>query len=401
MARARLASYVALLILVLSSVAAPVAPDASMRLVAAAPLEQVPWTPSPGLLVAEVVTGGVSASDELIELTNASASPLDLDGFEVVYVTSSGATITRKASWTASLVLEPGRHLLLANSLGVYATDADATYSGGLAATGGAIALRAIGGTTIDAVGWGDATNPYVEGSPAASPPAGSSIERLPGGDGGNGIDTNDNAADFLVNPTPIAQNLATDPAPAPSSSPVPPTPTPAQPTRPAPTPSATPAPTPSPTPAPSATPAPTGTPLPTSSSSPSPTLSPMPSPTSSPAATPTPSPTATPTPVMSIADARMQPDGTSVQIEGTLTLDLGSIDASRGEVRAGRHGGDRALPRRGDRRAHRRGNPDPRDRRHFQPLLAADAEGRRWNHHPGRNGRASGRTRSRHRHGG
>ena len=350
MARARLASYVALLILVLSSVTAPAVPDASMRLVAAAPLEQVPWTPSPGLLVAEVVTGGASASDELIELTNASASPLDLNGLEVVYITSSGATVTRKASWTASLVLEPGRHLLLANSLGVYASDADATYSGGLAATGGAVALRAIGGATIDAVGWGDAANAYVEGSPAAAPPAGSSIERLPGGAGGNGIDTNDNLADFLVNPTPIAQNLAADPAPAPtpSSSPVPPTPTPtpaatpvatASPPDPTgtpapaatPAPTGTPAPTPSPTPVPSATPAPTGTPLPTPSGSPSPTPGLTPSPTPSPAVTPTPSPTATPAPVTSIADARTLPDGTSVLIEGTLTLDLGSIDGSRG----------------------------------------------------------------------
>ncbi len=75
MARARLASYVALLILVLCSLSAPPAPAQSIRLAAAAPLEQVPWTPSPGLLVAEVVTGGVSASDELIELTNASAGP--------------------------------------------------------------------------------------------------------------------------------------------------------------------------------------------------------------------------------------------------------------------------------------------------------------------------------------
>jgi len=47
------------------------------------------------LLVSEVVTGGASASDELIELHNPTASPLPLDGLEVIYVTASGATVSR------------------------------------------------------------------------------------------------------------------------------------------------------------------------------------------------------------------------------------------------------------------------------------------------------------------
>ena len=105
--------------------------------------------------------------------------------------------------------LGPGQHLLIANSAGAYSTLGDATYSGGFAATGGAIALRIVGGATIDAIGWGDATNAFVEGSPAAAPPAGSSLERRPGGSAGNGTDTNDNAADWFVQPTPGPQNLA------------------------------------------------------------------------------------------------------------------------------------------------------------------------------------------------
>jgi hypothetical protein len=47
----------------------------------------------------------------------------------------------------------------------VYAALADVTYSSGFAATGGAIALRVVGGTAIDAVGWGDASSSFVEGT--------------------------------------------------------------------------------------------------------------------------------------------------------------------------------------------------------------------------------------------
>ena len=227
----------------------------------------VTWPPSTGLLLAEVVTGGTSASDEYVEITNGGSSPADLAGFELVYVTSTGATITRKAAWTSSVLLEPGRHLLVANAAGTYAAIADVTYTGGLAATGGALVLRPIGGAPIDAVGWGDATNEYVEGTPLPAPPARASIERNPGGLGGNTHDTNDNAADWLVQGFPAAQNLAAPPAPAPTITP-------------------TPGPTSSPT-APAATPTPGGTPGATATTGPGAT----PVPTIDPGATATPDP--------------------------------------------------------------------------------------------------------------
>ncbi len=122
-----------------------------------------------------------------MELVNAGPVAMDLAGLEVAYATSSGATVTRKAAWTVPLVVAPGRHVLLANALGIHAGGADATYSGGLAATGGAIVLRPVGGSPIDAVGWGDAANAFVEGLAAPAPVAGRSIERV-------GEDTNDNA---------------------------------------------------------------------------------------------------------------------------------------------------------------------------------------------------------------
>ncbi|HET7677307.1 MAG TPA: hypothetical protein VFK38_05585 [Candidatus Limnocylindrales bacterium] len=349
------------------------------------PAASVGWPVSSGLLVSEVVTGGASGSDEFVELYNAGPAPLDLAGLELAYVTASGGTVTRKASWASSLLLEPGRHLLLANALGVYATAADTLYSGGLAATGGTLVLRPIGGPPIDALGWGDAVNTFVEGTPGAAPPAGSSLERRPGGAAGNGQDTNDNASDTRLEPAPVPHGLAAPavPTPTPSGTPTPtpaatatpsatpaptdpptplptgtpaPTITPTDSPSPTPTPTATPSPSPSPTDSPSPTPTPTATPSPSPSPTDSPAPTPSTEPTDSPSATPTepptptpeatasPAPSISPTPsvaptlepsprpeLVAIADARLLPEGSPVTVGGTLTTSLGFLDALRG----------------------------------------------------------------------
>ena len=78
------------------------------------------------------------------------------------------------------------------------------SFSFGLAGTGGGVGIRSANGTLVDSVGYGKATNALVEGSAAAAPAAGSSIERTPDGD-----DTNANATDFTIanTPTPRATN--------------------------------------------------------------------------------------------------------------------------------------------------------------------------------------------------
>lgn len=360
MQRARIAAVAAPLILI--SVVGAVLAAGGLE-ASAGPLAAVAWPPST-LLVSEIQTGGASASDEFAELTNVGSTSVDLNGLEVVYVTSTGGTITRKASWTSSLLLAPGRHLLIANTSGIFAPVADVPYSGGFAATGGAIVLRAIGGAPIDAVGWGDATNSFVEGTAAPAPVASSSIERKPGGTAGNTVDTNNNAADLFVQASPNPQSLASPPVPAPSPSPtVAPTPTatPVATSTPNPTPgaTATPIPTPEPSASPSDTPIPTlePTPIPTPQETlpptPEPTIEPTPVPTPAPTPTPTPAPTAAPTPeptpaptptptvaptptplptpvVVPIIDARAQLDGTSATIQGTLTTGLGALESGR-----------------------------------------------------------------------
>jgi hypothetical protein len=216
------------------------------------------------LVVSEIVTGGPSASDELIEIHNPTAAPLPLDGLEVIYVSASGATISRRAAWGLEAGIVPAHgHLLIANEAGIYAPIADAVYASGMASTGGSVAVRIQGAvTSIDAVGWGTSTSTWREGVAAPAPDAGSSIERLPGGPLGSVADTDDNASDFVVRGLPEPQNLGSPPTP--SGGPV-------------------------------ATPAPT--PLPTI-------------PVDTPAPTPGPSATA-------IADARALPDGATTTIEG------------------------------------------------------------------------------------
>jgi hypothetical protein len=307
MDRARRAGLTALI--VVAVVVAPAGPG-ELRALAAS----VEWPPST-LVLSEVQTGGSSASDEFVEIANQGTTPVDLVGLELVYATASGSTITRKAAWDTITELPPGRRLLVANSSGTFITLADAVYAGGFAATGGALALRVIGGSVVDSIGWGDATSGFVEGTAVGAPAAGSSTERRPGGSAGNGTDTNDNASDWFAQDTPSPQGLAASPVPSGTPTPTPfatpiPTPTPAS------TPTPAPTPTPGPTPTPSSTPSPTPTPVPTPIPSPTPTPSPMPTPTTTP---------------IPIATARALPDGTNVIVEGVLTTALGSLESGRG----------------------------------------------------------------------
>jgi hypothetical protein len=248
-----------------------------------------PLVASAHLVMSEVMTGGASASDEFIELYNPTATPLPLEGLEVVYVTASGATVMRKASWAAGAAGVPaGAHVLIANGAGVFASLADVSYANGLAATGGSVALREIGAAAaIDVVGWGNAANAWLETQPAPAPAAGSSLERLPGGTSGSGQDTDDNTLDFVIQPVPDPQNSGSAVIPGPS---------------------------PSPSPGGTASPIPTAWPTPTASTTPDPTATPSTTPT------PTLPPTATPVPTpapMTIAEARSEPDGATVTVEG------------------------------------------------------------------------------------
>ena len=106
------------------------------------------------------------------------------------------------------MTLQPGSFYVFGGSAYAGGHPADQSFTAGLAAAGGGVALRDGDGSVVDSVGWGTATNAFVEGTPTAAPATtaapGTSAARLP-----NGHDTNDNSADFgaATPPTPKASN--------------------------------------------------------------------------------------------------------------------------------------------------------------------------------------------------
>jgi Lamin Tail Domain/Collagen triple helix repeat (20 copies) len=161
--------------------------------------------------VNEFSTGtSASATDEFVELVNAGTSPADLSGFKLAYRSGAGTSDVSLATIPDGTTLAPGAFYLFGGSGYAGTHRADQAFSAGLAATAGGVGLRDAGGKLVDSVGYGTATNAFVETRPAPAPPStavpGSSDIRLP-----DGTDTEDNGADFTVTatPTPGAPNAA------------------------------------------------------------------------------------------------------------------------------------------------------------------------------------------------
>ena len=161
--------------------------------------------------VNEFSTGtSASATDEFVELVNTGSSPADLSGYKLVYRSGAGTSDVSLATIPDGTTLAPAAFYLFGGSGYAGAKKADQSFSTALAATAGGIGLRDAGGKVVDSVGYGTATNAFVEMHAASAPPAtaapGSSDIRLP-----DGADTDDNGADFTVTaaPTPGAPNAA------------------------------------------------------------------------------------------------------------------------------------------------------------------------------------------------
>jgi lamin tail-like protein/collagen triple helix repeat protein len=152
------------------------------------------------------VTG--AAANEFVELVNVGTAAADLGGYKLAYRSSAGTSDVTVATIPSGTTLAAGGFYLFGGSAYAGSTTPDQTFSAGLAAGGGGLALRDAAGAIVDSVGYGDAVNAFVESHPAPAPPAaaapGNSAVRLP-----DGHDTNDNAADFTVSasPTPKGAN--------------------------------------------------------------------------------------------------------------------------------------------------------------------------------------------------
>jgi hypothetical protein len=156
------------------------------------------------VVVNEVKTGSAaSGNDELIELYNPCATAVDLTGFTLVYRAAAGVTDVVVASLTKTI--DGNGYLLIVGPNYSNGSTPDQTYAmGRMAQPGGGVGLRDGALALIDSVGYGTATNAFIEGAKTAAPPNGQSIARTP-----NGTDSNHNDLDFAIatTPTPRAAN--------------------------------------------------------------------------------------------------------------------------------------------------------------------------------------------------
>ena len=145
--------------------------------------------------------------DEFVEIVNTGTAAADLSGWKLVYRSGAGTSDVSLGTLVDGTTLAPGAFFLFGGSAYSGAHPADKSFSAGLASAAGGVAIKDADGNVVDSVGWGDATNAFVEGTAAAAPtiaPApGKSDARHP-----DGHDTNVNSADFAIgDPTPGTGN--------------------------------------------------------------------------------------------------------------------------------------------------------------------------------------------------
>lgn len=153
------------------------------------------------LVINEVQTSGASSADEFVEIWNPCGDVVDLHGARLVDQSARyGGTSDTATLVTFAGTLEAHEYLVIGGA--AYAGASAYTFATGLAQSGGAVGLRDASGLRVDSVGWGDARNALVEGSPAEAPAPGAAIGRI------DGYNSNDNSGDFFATPaTPGARS--------------------------------------------------------------------------------------------------------------------------------------------------------------------------------------------------
>ena len=147
---------------------------------------------------------GSSGNADFVELFNSCASSTSLASYKLVYRSSSGTSDVVVWTFGSSASIEGRGYVVIGGS--VYGGSTEGTLSSGLSVGGAGIALRDASDALIDSVGYGSATNAFIEGAAAPAPGDSTppkSIARKP-----NGRDSDNNATDFTVaDPTPGAPN--------------------------------------------------------------------------------------------------------------------------------------------------------------------------------------------------
>ena len=146
--------------------------------------------------------------DEFVEIANTGTAAADLSGWKLVYRSGAGTERTFRSARLRTARCWLREHSSSSEARATPARIRPTSRSRpGLASAAGGVAIKDADGNIVDSVGWGDATNAFVEGTTAAAPPIapapGKSDARHP-----NGHDTNVNSADFTIgDPTPGVTN--------------------------------------------------------------------------------------------------------------------------------------------------------------------------------------------------
>lgn len=152
------------------------------------------------LLINEVQTQGAGtngASDEWVEIASTCTSEQSIAGLRLVYRSTSGGSDLPVA--TLSGTIPAGGYLFYVNStFATSYTGESGTFTQGLANGGGGLAIRVgMNGGLLDSIGWGTATNAFVEATAAGAPSTTQSVARIP-----DKQDTNNNSTDFALRTT-------------------------------------------------------------------------------------------------------------------------------------------------------------------------------------------------------
>lgn len=194
---------------------------------------QIPTpTPSPTpvsashIVISEVQINGATTAQDFIELYNPTDSEVDLNGWKIRKKTSTGSESSLVVIDSDRLLVSRGFFLWSNNSNGFNTSvGADVSNTNTLAGDNSIVLLKA-DNSTVDRLAWGSGTNQFVEASAFPdNPGAGQSLERKanvssnistmsPGGSDelkGNGFDSNNNSADFILRTLSQPQNSSSN----------------------------------------------------------------------------------------------------------------------------------------------------------------------------------------------
>lgn len=171
-----------------------------------------------GVVISEfsVVGPGNAAADEFVELYNPGTTAVDVSGWRVQYKSATGATYSTSVTLPGNTSIGPRNYLLIGSAAytGAVTKDISATTLN-FAAAAGHVRLVDDVGAEVDRVAWGSTAN-QPEGMPIASThgPDGSFERKASAAStaatmstggaeatAGNGFDSQNNAADFVLRP--------------------------------------------------------------------------------------------------------------------------------------------------------------------------------------------------------